>query len=153
MIYDLLIALDTSKSIGCDGISAKMLKFTAGSIAPTLTTLFNLSICSGIFPAEWKLGRIVPVPKGTDGILLSGYRPRICHVQQLVQVHNLHYCAWVSIAWIPNAFRCHHSVANFQGKQTSKDHISSWSTIALHNFSAYQNLVHHFCQSNSKLHH
>ena len=40
-----------------------------------LCKLFNLSISSGIFPTEWKLGRITPIPKGTDSSLPSGYRP------------------------------------------------------------------------------
>ena len=52
-----------------------MLKSTVDSIAPTLTALFNLSISSGKIPNEWKMGRIAPVPTGTDRIVLSGYRP------------------------------------------------------------------------------
>ncbi len=70
VIFDQLIALDTSKSTGCDGISAKMLKSTADSVTPTLTALFNLSISSGKIPKEWKVGRIAPVPKGTEQISL-----------------------------------------------------------------------------------
>ena len=44
-ILNLLIALDTSKASGPDGISGKMLKGTAISIVPVLTEFFNLSIC------------------------------------------------------------------------------------------------------------
>ena len=36
-VYDLLAQLDTTKSTGCDGISARMLKQTADSIACTST--------------------------------------------------------------------------------------------------------------------
>lgn len=39
LVYDLLTNLDTSKSTGCNGISAKMLKFKADSITPSLTTV------------------------------------------------------------------------------------------------------------------
>ena len=74
--YDLLCNLDVSKSVGCDGISAKMMKSTACSIAPILTRLFNKSICTGELPATWKHGRIVPVPKNPkDKNQPSGYRP------------------------------------------------------------------------------
>ena len=74
--YDLLRNLDVSKSVGCDGISAKMMKSTACSIAPILTRLFNKSICTGELPATWKHGRIVPVPKNPkDKNQPSGYRP------------------------------------------------------------------------------
>ena len=37
-----LLTLDTSKATGPDNISARMLKETATSIAPSLTKLFNL---------------------------------------------------------------------------------------------------------------
>ena len=67
--------LDVAKSTGIDGVAAKMLKYTASSIAPSLTTLFNLSISTGIFPTEWKIARIVPVPKCADKELPSSYRP------------------------------------------------------------------------------
>ena len=43
-IYDILVSLDVSKASGQDGISARMLKHTACSIAPSLTKLFNLSL-------------------------------------------------------------------------------------------------------------
>ena len=37
--------------------------------------LFNLSITTGVFPSEWKTGRIVPIPKGNNQSLPSGFRP------------------------------------------------------------------------------
>ena len=55
------LPLDTTKSSGPDGISAAMLKHTAGTIAPSLTKIFNLSICLGQIPsqlvAHWDQGR------------------------------------------------------------------------------------------------
>ena len=52
-----------------------MLKFTAASIASSLTELYNLSVTSGVFPVERKIGRIAPVPKGNDQTVPSGFRP------------------------------------------------------------------------------
>ena len=75
-VADLLANLDISKSSGVDDISARMLKSTAYSIAPSLTELFNLSLTSGTFPSEWKLARVVPIPKtDTPSTSTSGYRP------------------------------------------------------------------------------
>ena len=54
-IYDLLYGLDVSKSSGPDGISARMLKYTAASIAPSICKIFNLSIRMGRLPEMWKL--------------------------------------------------------------------------------------------------
>ena len=54
-IMDLLLDLNMSKSSGPDGISSRMLKHTAGSIAPSVNMLFNLSILSGRLPDSWSL--------------------------------------------------------------------------------------------------
>ena len=67
-----MIKLDVTKSVGSDGISGKM---TAISFAPQLTTLFNNSISTGRFPSDWKVGRIVPIPKGKQNNKLTNYRP------------------------------------------------------------------------------
>ena len=72
--FDLLVALDASKSTGHDKIAAKMLKCTAECIILSLTKLFNLSISTGVFPSEWKTGRIVPIPKGNNQLLPSGFQ-------------------------------------------------------------------------------
>ena len=75
-VYDLLITLDTSKSTGCDGVSASVLKQTACSIALPLSKLINLSLSTGQVPYEWKLARITPIPKpGKDKNKTAGYRP------------------------------------------------------------------------------
>ena len=34
-----------------------------------------MSLSTGVFPSEWKVARVVPVPKGTDKTLPSGFRP------------------------------------------------------------------------------
>jgi hypothetical protein len=74
-VYDLIVELDTSKSTGPDGISAKMLRGTVDAVVPSLTRLFNLSITTGSFPESWKLARIVPVPKSVTMTAASNYRP------------------------------------------------------------------------------
>ena len=40
-----------------------MLKSTAYSIAPSLAKLFNTSLAELTLPTEWKVARVVPVPK------------------------------------------------------------------------------------------
>ena len=48
---EILKSLDTSKASGPDGISCKMLKETAYSIAPSFTRLLKLSFCSAAVPS------------------------------------------------------------------------------------------------------
>ena len=50
-VCDLLAALNPSKASGQDGISARMLKNTAYSIAPSISKLFNLSLTTGTIPS------------------------------------------------------------------------------------------------------
>ena len=62
----LLASDDSSKAIGADQLSAKMLTATAISIALTITSLFNLSSAQGQLSAKWKLARIMPIPKSQE---------------------------------------------------------------------------------------
>ena len=74
-IIELVKNLDIAKANGPDGVSACMLKATVYSIAPSLTSLFNLSISKGHFPKMWKTASVVPIPKSKAKHSPSGYRP------------------------------------------------------------------------------
>ena len=53
-VSNCLSSLDTSKATGPDGIPARILKECGKEIAPSLCALFNHSLRTGRFPAEWK---------------------------------------------------------------------------------------------------
>ena len=67
--------LSTSKATGLDDLSSFFLKIAASSISPSLPSVFNLSISSGVFPNLWKTAKVSPLHK--DGSLFdrSNYRP------------------------------------------------------------------------------
>ena len=75
MTFDLLCTLDTTKANGHDDISAKMLKETTMSITPAVTKLFNISIRLGKLPDEWKIARVIPIPKLGNHSDPGNYRP------------------------------------------------------------------------------
>ena len=96
-VFDLISSLDTSKSTGPDGISARMLKSVATSITPSITRLFNLSLSTGILPDPWKSARIVPILKSTQNQSSpTNYRPIsiLPLVSKLLEkhVHQLLFC-------------------------------------------------------------
>ena len=62
-VFALINKLDVKKANGPDGISAFMLRATAGSITSSLVQLFNLSLTTGRFPDVWKMANVVPIPK------------------------------------------------------------------------------------------
>jgi hypothetical protein len=62
-VRKLLQNLDPGKQGGEDGISNRMLKIIACSLALPLSKMFNLFLRTGSFPTNWKLGIVVPIFK------------------------------------------------------------------------------------------
>ena len=62
-VIKLIKDLDVSKAHGNDGVSFKIMKICAGSIADPLTLIFQNSIVAGIFANDWKKANIVPIHK------------------------------------------------------------------------------------------
>ena len=74
-----------------------MLKIAAGTIAPQLSTLFNLSLSTGTVPTAWKLSNVTSVYKAGDPSLATNYRPisllsllleRIVHMKLLSHLQS-----------------------------------------------------------------
>ena len=93
-VRDLLSHLDISKSNGPDGISAKMLKYTAPYISSSITQLFNLSIRTGKIPNAWKESHVVPIPKSSTVHDPKNYRP-ISLLSILSKVLEKHICSLI----------------------------------------------------------
>ena len=62
-VVKLIKAVDVNKAHGHDGISVKMIKICADSIAHPLTLIFQKSLVAGIFANDWKKDNIVPIHK------------------------------------------------------------------------------------------
>ena len=62
-VYELLISLNTSKAMGCDGISPMLLKHCATALFQPLHHLFLLSIMHIYLPLEWRTHLIKPILK------------------------------------------------------------------------------------------
>jgi len=81
-VCDLLATLDDTIASGQDGISARMLRYTAPSITSSLTQLFNLSLKSCVIPSDWKKSLIVPIPNP------DGSKPTSYHSISLLSVDS-----------------------------------------------------------------
>ena len=116
----MLQSLDTSKANGLDGISARMLKSTAYSIAPSITKLFNHSIACGKPPSNWKKSAIVPIPKVSRARNTSDFRP-ISLLPILSKVLERHL-----VFYINSHLSEHSPLANCQwGFQKGKSTVSA----------------------------
>ena len=67
--------LKPNKAVGLDKVSSRLLKDAADIVAPSLTSLFNISINIGCFPSTWKLAKISPLFKKGSKQDPSNYRP------------------------------------------------------------------------------
>ena len=65
-VIKLVKASDVSKAHGHDGISVKMIKICADSIAHPITLIFQNSLAAGTFANDWKKANIVPIHKKND---------------------------------------------------------------------------------------
>ena len=74
---DIVKVVKTMKSNACgiDEISAFFIKLSIESSARIFAEIVNASLKSGYFPSRWKKARIKPIPKVTDPIEASDFRP------------------------------------------------------------------------------
>lgn len=74
-VYTSIKSLRDDCSAGHDGLPAKYVKMVADSIASPLCHIINSCIEHNIFPEQWKVSRISPIPKIPLPRELSDYRP------------------------------------------------------------------------------
>ena len=74
-VFKLLQSLDSRKATGLDGVSSRLIKAGAASLAYPLTSLFNLSLSTGEVPQQWKTSRVTPLFKEGSRTEVNNYRP------------------------------------------------------------------------------
>ena len=71
----LIEAIPSGKATGTDGLSVRLLKIAAPSIAPSLARLINTCIANGTFPSAWKEAKVTPLHKNGSKSDKNNYRP------------------------------------------------------------------------------
>ena len=74
-IKQIVSSMPTNKSPGIDQISMRIIKDSLPAILPTITPIINTSPVSGIFPRDWKMAVIKPIPKNADHEQAINNRP------------------------------------------------------------------------------
>ena len=64
----IITSMASNKAPGIDRIPIRVIKDSLGSILPVLAAVKNTSIASNMFPTQWKLAEVSPIPKDTDYI-------------------------------------------------------------------------------------
>lgn len=64
-----------NKSPGIGGFSVKLLKLAAPYVCHSLAFICNLSLCTSVYPTEWKLAKVTPIFKAGDKLDVGNFRP------------------------------------------------------------------------------
>ena len=70
-----LKSLKRKKAAGIDDLPANLLRDAAPEIASPLSKIINLSLCTSIFPNDWKHAKVVPIYKSGKVKIFDNYRP------------------------------------------------------------------------------
>ena len=74
-VYRVVKDINVSKSSGLDNISSFIIKQAFKILIPEITHMYNLSVKSSVFPEEWKVALVIPIPKSGDLSKVQNYRP------------------------------------------------------------------------------
>jgi len=74
-VANVIQRLNTKKSCDVNGMSVWLIKQCYKHILTPLTKLINKSFESGVFPAQLKTAKVIPIYKKDDPCLASNYRP------------------------------------------------------------------------------
>ena len=106
---NLIEAIPSGKATGMDGVSARILKIAAPTIAPSLAKLINICIARGTFPTAWKEAKLTPIHgqnskchKTTTGrsqsfLYSQRYLRGICTTHFLLFLKIIIYCTRCSL--------------------------------------------------------
>ena len=74
-VKNIIKNLSNTGATGRDGISTEVLKKFRNVLTGPLTHIVNKSIFHGVYPTNWKLGTITPLPKGGNKKEMKNWRP------------------------------------------------------------------------------
>ena len=70
-----LLQMKSTKAMGLDGISARLLKDSAPEVSELITYIINLTISTSTIPSEWKPAKVTPIYKSGVKTDPNNYRP------------------------------------------------------------------------------
>ena len=74
-VIKIILKFNDNKSAGQDNIGNYIIKRVGNEIVKPLTSIFNLSLSTGIVPDKTKIAKVIPVYKKADADVFSNYRP------------------------------------------------------------------------------
>lgn len=124
--------LKSKMNSGHDLIPSFLIRNCASKLAKPLTSLFNLSLSTGIFPQQWKIGRISPVFKKGNASLIENYRP-ICILSNFSKIFE--HLLYIQIFHNVKPLISEHQHGFMSGRSTTTNllHITQFISEAVDN--------------------
>lgn len=102
-VFSCISSIKNSKSRDVNGFQIGPVKYVLDILCPVIAHIYNLILCSGVFPKDMQIGRVTPIFKHGDKNSLNNYRPisilpifskgieKILHIRLLsyLNKHNL----------------------------------------------------------------
>lgn len=80
------------KAIGSDDLSLEMILPVLKDTTPVVTHIINISLSRNVFPSQWKNAYAIPLPKTSNPITVTDYRPiSVLHVLSKVLETVVHH--------------------------------------------------------------
>ena len=151
-VYDALVALNPTKSMGYDGIGPGLLKFCALPLHEPLHHLFLLSLSQHYLPQDWRVHLIKPIHKSGSRTSIDNYRPisllssiskvleKIVHLN-IIEFVNTHVSP-CQFGFLPNRSTLHQLILFFQCLFEKLSHAHQVDVIYLDFKKAFDSIVH-----------
>ena len=65
-VSEIITMMPSNKAPGNDTVHLRVLKDCLSSVVQPITSIINSSFLKGIFPSQWKISEITPIPKNDD---------------------------------------------------------------------------------------
>ena len=94
----------------------------AAKLAPSIASLFNLSMKTGKLPDEWKLANVLPIPKNSHIQDLQSYRPiSLLSIISKASMQILHLVPRPNGLWFFSVSQRLHQLCNQDAQGDLKD--------------------------------
>ena len=143
-----------SKAKGPDNISITLIQKCIYTTLPSILHIFNFSLQSGVFPTQWKMAHVKPIPKTSKPASCSDFRPisLLCVLSKILEkIVNDQLQAYLSthniLSTFQSGFRKGHNTTTSLVKVTDDIRFAmdrkEVTLLTLFDFSKAFDCVHH----------
>jgi hypothetical protein len=133
-VFNCIMNLSNSRSIGADGIAPEIIKANAALLCDKLVHIFNLSFVQGVFPQLLKRAIVVPIYKSGLRTDPSNYRPISVLTVFSKLLEKLFYNRLISFVDVNNLL--HHNQFGFRKDKSTSLALANVISSLIHKCNA-----------------